>query len=420
MFWNLYPYTDFHELNLDMILRMMRDLHKDWDEFKALNTITIMGEWSIANSYPAWSIVTTSGGQLAYISTKPVPAGVLLTNTDYWEKIYDYSIVIDEINARLSALESRTTFIDPYEKFRGKTICAIGDSITDYATLANNWLKYIDNKLSDYNVTIINQGKNGQSFAGLANEIAGGTFTVATADYYILFLGTNYADSWGFSTGSDPLIPAMNSVISAIQTANPEAHWIFVSPLKKWLTGMDQLLNPLAMVRSYLEKTMANFGYTVVSGYNVGELTGNTMSRYMTDTVHPTEAFTPILGEYIMDALVSERSNVTSPSSVERNYINTLSASSLIYFKYDTSNLKLTIKISANGWTPGTGAWVDICDLPTMFDSVPFPNYIMSTYGGETHQYRNNGNKLQAYFFVAPGASFNDMVEFVMPFTNNN
>lgn len=41
-FLNKYPYTDFHELNLDWILSTIKQLVKDWEEFHT----TIEGEWS--------------------------------------------------------------------------------------------------------------------------------------------------------------------------------------------------------------------------------------------------------------------------------------------------------------------------------------------------------------------------------------
>lgn len=106
MFWSKYPYTNFHELNLDMILRMMKELHEDWDEFKALNTITFDGAWDITKQYPAWCIVNDNGGTQGYISIKPVPAGVIISNTEYWVSIVDYSATIADLQNRVVALEN--------------------------------------------------------------------------------------------------------------------------------------------------------------------------------------------------------------------------------------------------------------------------------------------------------------------------
>lgn len=104
MFWNKYPYTDFHELNLDWILARMMELHKEWDEFTAVNKITNAGAWDITKQYQAWTIV--SDNNAGYISLQPVPAGVAISNTEYWGLIADYNIMITDLTTRIIALEN--------------------------------------------------------------------------------------------------------------------------------------------------------------------------------------------------------------------------------------------------------------------------------------------------------------------------
>ena len=99
MFWNKYPYTDVHELNLDWVIAQIMELHHDYDEFKAVNTITNGGYWDITKQYQAWTIV--SDNNAGYISLKPVPAGVALSNTEYWRNILDY----EDLRNRVETLE---------------------------------------------------------------------------------------------------------------------------------------------------------------------------------------------------------------------------------------------------------------------------------------------------------------------------
>jgi len=317
----------------------------------------------------------------------------------------------DIISGNVTTLTNRVVSIDPYEKFRNKTIEVIGDSISSYSTLQNNWVKFLTDFMAAYDCTVINRAVDGDSFAGLAQKITDGTYTVDAADYYIVFLGTNYADSWGYTTGSNPLTPAIATVCNAIRAAaNTDAKFFYVSPLKKFMSNVNTLLNPISVMRNVLELLMTYQGYTVISGYNIGELSAATTSRYLTDLLHPTEAFSPILFKYILDGLISERSNITQPASESRTFRNTLSSSSAVTIKYD--GLHIIVKIDVNSFAPSTGAWIDICDLPTLLDDQPFPYMQLGPMSGETYQYRISSNKLQAYFFTAPSTTFKDMVDF--------
>ncbi len=102
--FNNYPYTDTHELNLDWIIRKMKELKIEFDEFKVVNQITFSGAWDITKNYPCWTIV--SDNNIGYVSIQPVPAGVLLTNGDYWREVIDYTAQIAGLQARVVALEN--------------------------------------------------------------------------------------------------------------------------------------------------------------------------------------------------------------------------------------------------------------------------------------------------------------------------
>ena len=111
---NKYPYTDFHELNLDWIIGKIKELTNKMSEFEALNKITFSGVWDITKQYPAWTIVNDSG--VGYISLKPVPAGIPLTNSDYWTIVADYSVLIAGLQNRIISLEkNRLAWINAIE-----------------------------------------------------------------------------------------------------------------------------------------------------------------------------------------------------------------------------------------------------------------------------------------------------------------
>ncbi len=98
--FNEFPYSDFHELNLDWIIKEMLGLKKAWKEFKAISTMEYKGIWDITEQYPKFSIVTDDNGR-GWLSLQPVPSGIELSNTDYWLKIMDYSALFNEFRTRL-------------------------------------------------------------------------------------------------------------------------------------------------------------------------------------------------------------------------------------------------------------------------------------------------------------------------------
>lgn len=81
-FLNQFPYSDFHEMNLDWILKTMKKLAAEMNDFEAANSIKYEGIWDITKQYTAWAIVNY--GNESYIASKPVPQGIPLSDSNYW------------------------------------------------------------------------------------------------------------------------------------------------------------------------------------------------------------------------------------------------------------------------------------------------------------------------------------------------
>lgn len=93
MFFNDFPYTNFHELNLDWILKEIQSIEVELKQFIQSNTIKYADpiEWDITQSYEANTVAIDVHSGDAYISTKAVPAGIHITNKDYWTPIFNYT-----------------------------------------------------------------------------------------------------------------------------------------------------------------------------------------------------------------------------------------------------------------------------------------------------------------------------------------
>ena len=87
-----YPYVNKDDLNLDYILKKIRNLIDTVNDFIGINTIKIADpvNWSITSQYEPNTLVIDPQTGNAYMSVKPVPQGISIYNTDYWTPIFNY------------------------------------------------------------------------------------------------------------------------------------------------------------------------------------------------------------------------------------------------------------------------------------------------------------------------------------------
>lgn len=112
MVWMKVPYTNFHNLNQDWIIRRMQEFE---DYMKNIVQISVIKyadpiQWRITGQYEQSTVVIDAESGIAYISVQPVPAGVAITNTNYWTPVFDMSQILAGIEADLQAdLQAETT-----------------------------------------------------------------------------------------------------------------------------------------------------------------------------------------------------------------------------------------------------------------------------------------------------------------------
>lgn len=124
--FNKYPYTDFHEINLDWVLSEIKKLEYELTNFVKLNTIKYANPilWDITKQYEANTVVIDGHTGNAYLSTNPVPVGVDIVNTEYWTGIFNYESRINEVISMIN--EEATT--------RELADVALTDKINEEAT----------------------------------------------------------------------------------------------------------------------------------------------------------------------------------------------------------------------------------------------------------------------------------------------
>lgn len=116
-----FPYTNFHELNLDWIINQMLALKNEVQSIVKQSVIKYADpiEWNITRQYEPTTVVIDTNTNIAYMSTQPVPAGIAITDTDYWLPIFDMSQIVDIIN------DIKDAFVTP------EMYGAVGDGVAD-------------------------------------------------------------------------------------------------------------------------------------------------------------------------------------------------------------------------------------------------------------------------------------------------
>lgn len=106
MFDTRWPYTDFHNLNLDWILETLKKQDAAIADFISLNSITYANplQWDITRQYPKNQVVLDTNGD-GYLSVQPVPVGVEIANTDYWTKIGNFSELWSTVKLAITAAD---------------------------------------------------------------------------------------------------------------------------------------------------------------------------------------------------------------------------------------------------------------------------------------------------------------------------
>ena len=87
----IYPYINVNDLNLDYLLKSIKEIQTQVEYFVSLNAIKYADpiQWDITRQYEKNTIVIDPQTGTAYISVAPVPIGAQLTRPEYWTVVFD-------------------------------------------------------------------------------------------------------------------------------------------------------------------------------------------------------------------------------------------------------------------------------------------------------------------------------------------
>lgn len=102
-----FPYTNFHDLNLDWILKIIKELDSEVNTFIEQNVLSYADpiDWNITTQYAKNTVVVDPVTGTAYMSIATVPEGILLTNTSYWQPIFNYQQTVATMKEQIAAVD---------------------------------------------------------------------------------------------------------------------------------------------------------------------------------------------------------------------------------------------------------------------------------------------------------------------------
>ena len=107
-FLNQFPYSDYHEMNLDWILKAVKKIYSDMESFTASNEVTYEGIWNITHQYETNDIVLDQVRGYMMISIQPVPAGIDILNEDYWIPVSPFKVDVEFDDTSYNAIANKT------------------------------------------------------------------------------------------------------------------------------------------------------------------------------------------------------------------------------------------------------------------------------------------------------------------------
>lgn len=123
------PYTNFHDLNLDWIIKALTDIDRRLANFVSLNTIKYADpiKWDITSQYAQNTLVLDPQDGTAYLSVQPVPQGVQITNADYWTPVFTLRNFIDPLKNAITAVPQQENGQVATEQLPANSVFFVGD-----------------------------------------------------------------------------------------------------------------------------------------------------------------------------------------------------------------------------------------------------------------------------------------------------
>lgn len=346
-----FPYTNFHDLNLDWVLRELKSLGLRIDEINKLElTIADPPEWSITRQYEKYTIVFDDG--TAYVAKQAVPVGINIDDTDYWNPIFSVADLVQRIADLETEVDTRITDFEEnaestYEKKDAlRHLLILGDSYVLWSG-ARMYSKIVDLMPMPAS-QIHNLAVSGSSFYHSTNnylaQLAAYTGDKTEITDILIMGGINDAiPEYGTYNQTYPDISALRSAMVNFYAyarqnyPNAKIHLAYIGGCLASSPYYSQH-PPKAQEMAFYAYAVegANIGYNILAGYNTIHMTAD---YYSDDGLHPNNAGIDAIAGVVASSFKGQQAVENRPwISANINTASGAGSSILMTFSYKITN----------------------------------------------------------------------------------
>ena len=200
--FNQYPYINLNDLNLDYILKAIKEMRYEVTNFVSINAIKYADpiQWNITSQYEKNTIVIDPQTGTAYISVAPVPTGVALTRPEYWTVVFDLGSFVTR---------AAQNFTDHWESETTLT--------ATFPTAAGGWLVWGDTLyVANVNITAGDSYVVGGNITHITVEEVKNTIMQLIADNYDVIVAMIGDLDDLTTTAKNNIVAAINELVSGL------------------------------------------------------------------------------------------------------------------------------------------------------------------------------------------------------------
>ena len=275
-------------------------------------------QWNKTTSYELYTVVQNNG--YTYVSKKPVPANVEITNTDFWYLVADPNAQMEEIRQYVTRIvteleETVETYderINTAASLAKNNVVVIADSYgnsVNYSTNVTSFLTLLEREFSNrQNQDIMTSFKSGAGFGSSTNNFITPLQTVinnATEDFKNGVKKIVVASCINDRQQSlEAMRQGINNFKAEARAAFPNLENIIACPC-----GMAIADNTLASAFNYEQVIDLHYNYARLErdGYIETVPNGHLVMRkdeyFLGDGLHPTDLGNKIVFDYVLSAI---------------------------------------------------------------------------------------------------------------------